>query len=116
MGFFDTKPRKKQQTYKSVLETMKAAGIIKAYVIRRVTFDALSWTSWDIEQVDLHNMVNSISAEVYGKNAELYIRTGHPNALWQSLMVAGIDLSKATKQENRIVLPVSFFKGYHWWE
>ena len=115
MGF-GVRPRKKQQTYKSVLETMKTSGIIKDYVIKRMKFDSLSWTSWETERVDLHNMVNSVGSEVYGKNAELYIYTGHPNALWQSLRVAGIDMSKATKQENRIILPVSFFKGYHWWE
>lgn len=121
MGFFDTKTRKKRQTYKVVCEKLKDAKIIVDYNVHRIDASysdnkSLLFTEIQIIRTIEPALVTSIGNETYGKSSELYLHTKHPGALFQAMKVAGIDMSKATVQAGRIILPVSFFKGYHWWE
>jgi len=112
---------KRRQSYNIVCEKLKTANIIADFDIKRVdaSFDSdgsRMYTDIVITEAKVNPLVHFIENETYGKSSELYIHTTHPNTLWQAMLAAGIDLRKATKQEKRIILPVAFFKGWHWWE
>lgn len=118
MGFIRAS---KKQTYKVVCEKLTDAKIIVGYNIRRIDASESGTKSTLFTEIVViptteNTLLTSIGNETYGKKSELYLHTKYPNALFQSMKVAGIDMSKATVQANRIILPVSFFKGYHWWE
>lgn len=118
MGFIRAS---KKQTYKVVCEKLKDAKVIVGYYVRRIDASygenrSMLFTEIQIIRTIDPALVTAISNETYGKSSELYLLTKHPGALFQAMKVAGIDMSKATVQANRITLPVSFFKGYHWWE
>ena len=109
----------KRQTYKSVCDAMVDAGIIESWVRKQVdaSFDEDRSTLFSAIAIApaLENpLVTRITNETYGKNSELYLHTKYPQALASALRAAGVNVDSV--QANRLIVHVSYFKGYHWWE
>ena len=125
MSLFNPSVKKKANTAKSVCEAMVSAGLIKSFEFKKVDASwaedgSLMFTSVKIVPVAESPIVEAVSTEAYGKKVEFYIHSKSPRSLVAALKVAGVDVSKAKSQiigaSGRVVLPVSFFKAFHWWE
>jgi len=98
---------------------MVDAKIIESWIRKRVdaSYDddgSLMFTAIEIVPAKVKPLLYMITNETYGKRSELYLHTHHPKALADALRAAGVNID--TVQENRLILHVSLFKGYHWWE
>ena len=108
----------KRQTFKSVCDALVEFDLIKSWTSKRIdasydddgsqVFTAIEIVRQDIPLIDL------ITNETYGKRSELYLRTRKPKTLESALRVAGVQVEDV--KEDRVVIHVSLFKGWHWWQ
>lgn len=109
----------KRQTFKSVCNAMTDAGLIESWISKRVDASyaddgSLLFTVVEIAPAVEKPLVYMITNETYGKRSELYLHSKYPQALASALRAAGVNVDSV--QANRLIVHVSYFKGYHWWE
>ncbi len=111
----------KKVSYGKVCDTLVALGCIKSWKRKRVdeSFDDTGLWCTYIEVVQAEPgplQVQAVCNEVYGKHAELYVYALSQNiqGIAKALIAAGIRIGDI--QITRVVVPVTYFKGSHYWE
>ena len=110
----------KKVSYSKVCDTLVQLGYIQSWKRARVAesfSDTGLWCTY-IKIVPRSEPlgVSGVHNEVYGKHAELYVYADRKSLplIAAALRDAGIKLGEPSA--SRLVIPVTYFKGSHWWE
>ena len=111
----------KKASYSKVCDTLVTLGCIKSWKRKRVdeSFnDTGLWCTYiSIERTeDGPLQVRCVENEVYGKHAELYVYAAAENIprIARAVQASGIRIGEV--QTSRFIVPVTYFKGSHYWE
>jgi hypothetical protein len=105
---------------KTVFEVLKDAGIVSEWTRKRnkLQYTCDSKPLWYTEFFVKGETLRGTSDETYGKKSELYFSftdEGSAHEARKVLRGAGVKV-ESWNNGSSFSVPVSFFKGWHWWE
>lgn len=110
----------KKVSYSKVCDTLVQLGYIQSWTRERVdeSFnDTGLWCTYiKIVRRSEPLGVSAIHNEVYGKHAELYVYADSKSLPLIAAALRGAGITLGDSGSSRIVIPVTYFKGSHWWE